>query len=68
MSPDHKAPTDPLTGLDIESDELATEVEVRELSMPTELHRQRLDRALVSLASIEDSSHSSSKRTNVDVR
>lgn len=49
MSPDHKAPTDPLTGLDIESDELATEVEVRELSIPTELHRQRLDRALVTL-------------------
>jgi 23S rRNA pseudouridine1911/1915/1917 synthase len=49
MSPDHKAPADPLMGLDIESDELATEVEVRELLMPTDLHRQRLDRALVSL-------------------
>lgn len=49
MSPTHKA-TEVITALaEIESDELATEVEVRELAMPTELHRQRLDRALVSL-------------------
>ena len=49
MSPDHKALTDPETLLDMETDELGTEVEVRELTMPTELHRQRLDRALVRL-------------------
>jgi 23S rRNA pseudouridine1911/1915/1917 synthase len=34
---------------ELESDDLAIEVEVRELAIPTELHRQRLDRALVSL-------------------
>ena len=49
MSPNHKA-TQALSILaEIENDELATEVEVRELAIPTELHRQRLDRALVSL-------------------
>ena len=49
MSPNHKA-TQALPILaEIENDELATEVEVRELAIPTELHRQRLDRALVSL-------------------
>jgi 23S rRNA pseudouridine1911/1915/1917 synthase len=49
MSPTHKAPTAPPTLAELESDDLATEVEVRELAIPTDLHRQRLDRALVSL-------------------
>jgi len=49
MSPTHKATEVIPTLAEIESDELATEVEVRDLAIPTELHRQRLDRALVSL-------------------
>ena len=49
MSPTHKAPPAPPTLAELESDDLAIEVEVRELAIPTELHRQRLDRALVSL-------------------
>jgi 23S rRNA pseudouridine1911/1915/1917 synthase len=49
MSPTHKAPPALPTLAELESDELAIEVEVRELAIPTELHRQRLDRALVSL-------------------
>ena len=49
MSPTHKAPPAPPTLAELESDDLAPEVEVRELAIPTELHRQRLDRALVSL-------------------
>ncbi len=49
MSPTHKAPPALPTLAELESDDLAAEVEVRDLSIPTELHRQRLDRALVSL-------------------
>jgi 23S rRNA pseudouridine1911/1915/1917 synthase len=49
MSPNHKAPPALTTLAELESDELALELEVRELSMPIELHRQRLDRALVAL-------------------
>ena len=49
MSPTHKAPTALPTLAELESDELAVEVEVRDLAFPTDLHRQRLDRALVTL-------------------
>ena len=49
MSPTHKAPPAPPILAELESDDLAPEVEVRELTITTELHRQRLDRALVSL-------------------
>ena len=49
MSPTHKAPPAPPTLAELESDELAVEVEVRDLAIPTDLHRQRLDRALVTL-------------------
>jgi 23S rRNA pseudouridine1911/1915/1917 synthase len=49
MSPIHKAPPAPPTLAELESDELAVEVEVRDLAIPTDLHRQRLDRALVTL-------------------
>ena len=49
MSPTHKAPPAPPTLAELESDELAVEVEVRDLAFPTDLHRQRLDRALVTL-------------------
>ena len=49
MSPTHKAPPALLTLAELESDDLAVEVEVRDLAIPTDLHRQRLDRALVTL-------------------
>jgi len=49
MSPTHEATQALPTLAEIENDEFATEIEVRELAIPTELHRQRLDRALVSL-------------------
>jgi len=49
MSPTHEVTAAPSPLAEIENDDLATEVEVRELAIPTELHRQRLDRALVSL-------------------
>ena len=49
MSPTHKAPPALSILAELESDDLAPEVEVRELTITTELHRQRLDRALVSL-------------------
>ena len=49
MSPTHKAPPAPPTLAELESDDLAAEVEVRDLAIPTDLHRQRLDRALVTL-------------------
>ena len=49
MSPNHKAPPALPTLAELESDDLAVEVEVRDLAIPTDLHRQRLDRALVTL-------------------
>ncbi len=49
MSPTHKAPPALSILAELESDDLAPEVEVRELTITTKLHRQRLDRALVSL-------------------
>jgi 23S rRNA pseudouridine1911/1915/1917 synthase len=49
MSPTHKAPPALPTLAELESDDLAVEVEVRDLAFPTDLHRQRLDRALVTL-------------------